>query len=228
VNDGRAFFADRTIAAGLAAPSFPFTTFGTGWIDYDNDGWLDMIMMNGAVLIDEALAAAGDRYPLDEPNQLFRNVGGKRFVEVTSLGGPAFKAAEVSRGAAFGDVDNDGDTDVLIANNNGPARLLRNDVGQDRRWLGLRLIDGEQGRDTLGARAALRLKGGATLWRRVSTDGSYCSAGDPRVIFGLGEADDVESVEVFWPDGSKETWNDPLPMKYTTLTKGSTAGEKAP
>jgi len=228
VSDGTGLFEDRTIALGLAAESFPSTTFGCGWFDYDNDGWLDFFSANGAVLVIESLARQGDPYPLHQPNQVFHNERGKRFIEVSALAGADVLRSEVSRGAAFGDVDNDGDTDVLVVNNNGPVRLFRNNIGQDKKWLGLRLIDAGCGRDLLGARVALKRKGLPTLWRRVRTDGSYCSANDPRVLFGLGENDSVTEVEVYWPDGSKEVWEEPVPLKYTTLKKGSVNKRSTP
>jgi hypothetical protein len=127
----------------------------------------------------------------------------------------------VSRGAAFGDIDNDGDIDVLVCNNNGPVRLFRNNTGQQSKWLGLRLMDSKKKRDMLGAAVALKRKGKPTLRRRVRTFGSYCSTNDPRVVFGLGETDTVDSIDIFWPDGTKETWQKPIPMKYTTLIKGA-------
>jgi hypothetical protein len=221
INNGKGLFEDRTISVGLSAASFPFTAFGTNWIDYDNDGWPDIFVVNGAVLTIESLARAGDPYPLHQPNQVFRNENGKRFIDVTSLAGKDIALSEVSRGAAFGDVDNDGDIDVLVCNNNGPVRLFQNNTGHQNKWLGLKLIDSKKKRDMLGTRAALKRKGKPTLWRRVRTDGSYCSANDPRVVFGLGESDVVDSVEIFWPDGTKETWQKPIPMKYTTLIKGA-------
>lgn len=187
VNDGQGMFEDRTVASGLGSVSLPYTTFGTGWIDYDNDGLLDLLALNGAVRILEDQAAAGDAFPLKQPNQLFRNLGG-RFAEVTAEAGSIFAAFEVSRGAAFGDVDNDGDEDVLAVNNNGPARLLVNQVGQANDWLGLALVRGEGG-TAAGARAVVRRSDGREIWRQVGTDGSYCSARDPRLLVGLGTED---------------------------------------
>ncbi len=220
VNDG-GLFEDRTLETGLAAGSLAFTSFGTAWLDVDNDGWLDLMIANGSVKILEALAKDGDLFPLDQPNQLLMNAGGRRFEDATARAGAAFAAAEVSRGAAFGDVDNDGDTDVLLLNNNGPARLLRNNAGHRQPWLGLRLIGGKGGRDMLGARVELKRQGAPPLWRRAHTDGSYCSANDPRVLFGLGGGAGVESVTVHWPDGTPETWPAPEPGRYTTLRQGT-------
>jgi hypothetical protein len=221
INNGKGLFEDRTISTGLSAVSFPYTSFGTNWIDYDNDGWLDLFVVNGAVLTIESLARAGDRYPLHQPNQVFRNDKGKRFINVTPQAGKDIALSEVSRGAAFGDVDNDGDIDVLVCNNNGPVRLFINNTGNQKKWLGLRLVDSKRKRDLLGTRVGLNRKGKPTLWRRVRTEGSYCSANDPRLVFGLGEDDRVDSIDIFWPDGTKETWQNPIPMKYTTLIKGA-------
>ena len=231
VNEGGGWFSDKTLAAGLGAPSVAFTSFGTAWLDYDNDGWLDLVIANGAVQVIAKLALAKDPFPLHQPNQLFRNLGKGaggtvRFEDVTARAGPAFELSEVSRGAAFGDLDNDGDTDVVIVNNNGPARLLRNDAGNAAAWLGLRLIDPATGRDAIGARVAVRLEGGRTLWRRVRADGSFAAANDPRVLLGLGSAKKVEEARVVWPDGSEEVWADLPVRRYTTLNKGE--GKKPP
>ena len=218
-NLGQGLFEDRSRRAGLGQASWPYTAFGTGAFDYDLDGWLDLFIANGEVRIIPAQADAGDPLPLKQPNQLFRNRGEGQFEEVPLWGGDDTDRAEVSRGAAFGDVDNDGDTDVVVFNNNGPARLLRNIVGQDASWLGLRLVD-ETGSDAIGARAALLRAGQPPLWRRSHTDGSYCAAHDPRLRFGLGQNPGYEQVRVVWPDGVVETWTGLATGHYHTLTKG--------
>ncbi len=219
-NDGYGNFDDVTSSAGLGAASLSYTSFGTGFFDYDNDGWLDLLVVSGAVTILPELAAAGDLFPLHQRNQLFRNLGGAghpgggavRFEEVTELAGAAFELSEVGRGAAFGDVDNDGDVDVMVVNNGGPVRLLVNREGEKRQWIGVRLVGaGNPGRDMAGARAAVLRAGEPVLWRRASTDGSYSSAGDPRIVFGLGDDPGsglpgsglpaVDGVRVEWPDG---------------------------
>jgi len=214
-----------TTAAGLALPTWNFTGFGAAWLDYDNDGRLDLLQVNGAVKVLEE--QRGERLPLKQRKHLFRNIGGAgagRFEEVTARAGPAFTTPEVSRGAAFGDVDGDGDTDVLVANNGGPARLLLNQVGAGGRWIGLRLVTaragGRAGRDALGARVGIERAGAPTLWRRARADGSYASASDPRVLVGLGESGDVSRIIVRWPSGRSETFPAPPLGAYLTLREG--------
>jgi enediyne biosynthesis protein E4 len=167
-----------------------------------------------------------DPFPLGQPNQLFHNDGKGKFVEVSEQGGDAFKLLEVSRGAAFGDIDNDGDTDVLVTNNNGPARLFLNQVGNRNHWLGLRLISKQGGRDALGARVEIVISKGHVLWRRARTDGSYLTANDPRVLAGLGSAASVEAVRVNWPDGSTAEWRDPPIDRYSTWKQGMSPPKK--
>ncbi len=224
-NDGQGMFEDRTADSGLGPPSLPFTSFGTGWIDYDNDGWLDLLVVNGAVTLLPELARQGDPFPLHQTRQLFRNLGQGRFVEVTAGAGAAFQQSEVGRGLLFGDVDNDGALDAVVVNNNGPVRLLQNQAGRRAAWLGLRLIGREPPRDMLGAEAAVLRQGKPPLWRRVRSDGSYCAANDPRVLFGLGDDPRVDRVLVRWPDGTSETWSGIPSGQYTTLRQGS--GERA-
>ncbi|MCP4661314.1 MAG: CRTAC1 family protein [bacterium] len=219
-NDGTGMFDDSTLETGLGAPSRPNTTFGTAWLDYDNDGWLDLFTANGAVMKIEELARKQDPYPFHERNQLYRNLGGSRFAETTAQGGKVFELSEVSRGAAFGDVDNDGDTDILMINNNGPVRLLINQLGNRRSWLGLHLVGGEPVRDVLGARAELRRRAQPSLWRWVRVDGSFCSVSDPRLLFGLGDDPQPTSVRVWWPDGRVEEWTDLVVGRYTRLHQG--------
>lgn len=203
-NNGRGLFHDATAEFELARPSFLSTGFGVGWFDYDNDGWLDLFAANGAVTLVAALR--GTPYPFHQRNQLFHNTGAG-FREVSAQAGAALQLSEVSRGAAFGDVDNDGDIDLLVSNNNGPARLLLNETGARRHWLTVRLTGVKDNRDGLGARVAVLRKGQSPLWRRAHTDGSYLSASDSRVHFGLGSTTEIEAVVVQWPSGEGEIWN---------------------
>lgn len=225
INDGRGWFEDRTVAMGLANPSFAYTGFGTAWIDYDRDGWLDLLVVNGAVTRVEAQLMAGDPYPLKQPDQLFRNLGDGRYTEVTAQAGTAFKASLVSRGAAFGDLDQDGDPDVVIGNNAGPARVLINVLQGDAGWIGLRLVTREGRRDAYGARVALEAD--RPLWRRVRADGSYASSNDSRVLFGLGPKAPAElAVRVIWPDGVEERFAGLASGRYHQLRQGG--GSESP
>ncbi len=222
-NTGGGDFRDETVATGLGSATFDATGFATGWLDFDNDGWLDLVMLNGAVKVIEALRRAGDPYPLHQTNQLFRNLGDGRFEEVTERAGAAFALSEVSRGAAFGDIDNDGDADLVVANNGGRARLLLNQTGQAAPWLGLRLVTRTAGRDMLGGRAGLDRSGAPSLWRWVRTGGSYAAARDPRIVFGLGGAPTVETARLTWPDGRRQHLREPPPRFYTTVMEGPPA-----
>ncbi len=221
VNDGRGWFEDRTMTTGLARPSKGLTGFGAAWFDYDNDGWLDLFIANGDVRAIGELAQARDPYPLDHPNQLIANLGDCPFRDVTEQAGKALTPAEVSRGAAFGDIDNDGDTDILVTNNSGPVRLLMNLTGNRKHWIGLRLLD-RSGRDALGARVAVYRGSGPVLWRRARSDASYASANDPRVLVGLGEATTAARIVIHWPDGMIEQWTKVPADQYVTLRQ--TAG----
>ncbi|HSR67769.1 MAG TPA: CRTAC1 family protein [Acidobacteriota bacterium] len=223
VNQGQGFFEDGTIASGLHLPSLPYTAFGTAFLDYDNDGNPDLLSLNGAVRVDQRLLAAGDPFPLGQPNQLFRNTGGGRFEDVSRHAGEAFQLSEVSRGAALGDVDNDGDTDLLVGNVNGPARLLINQVGTRQSWIGLRLL-GRGGRDMLGAQVTVRPSQGTPLVRQSRSDGSYCSCRDPRVLVGLGARKGPFKAEILWPDGSRESFGDLASQRYHTLRQGEGQG----
>jgi hypothetical protein len=229
LGDGRGNFADGTLASGLGPPSFPFTSFGTLDIDYDNDGWPDLVVVSGTVKKIPAQWKAGDPLPLKQRGQIFHNLGNGRFAEVTGAALGPLARADVRRGAAFGDLDNDGDTDVVVASNNGRLEVLVNEVGQRNRWLGLRLVGGRGGmggtpvRDMLGARVEAALADGRVLVRHVHTDGSYLSANDPRVLFGLGSSGSVRELRVTWPDGRRERFTGLPAGRYTTVRQGTGA-----
>ena len=219
VNDGTGLFEDHSARAGIRYPSLPYTGFGAAWLDFDNDGWLDILAVNG--LVAESFAGeTGNPFPLDQRNQLFRNLGNGRFEDVTDEAGAVFELSEVSRGAAFGDIDNDGDTDVVVSNAAGRTRLLVNEIGARGHWVGLRLLGAETPRDMVGARVAITRQDGQTLWRRARADGSYASANDPRVLAGLGASAGPVRVRVVWPGGRIEEWTDVPVDRYTTLTEG--------
>jgi hypothetical protein len=219
VNQGQGLFHDATDAWGLGVPSVTHTGFGTLLFDYDHDGWRDLFVANGAVTNLEALR--GRPYPFQEQSQLFHHPGRPPFVEVGAPAGAFAGRAEVSRGVAGGDVDNDGDLDLLVTNNNGPARLLLNVAPRRGQWLQVRLRGVTDNRDGIGARVGVVREGGApTLWGRAHTDGSYLTAGDPRVHFGLGAAP-PRDVVVRWPGGARETWPVPGGDRSLTLTQGT-------
>jgi hypothetical protein len=218
VNDGTGNFLDVTDARRLGRISLPYTGFGSEWFDYDNDGDLDLFIANGAVKIEEALR--GEPFPYRERNQLIRNDGAAGFTDVTEAAGAALALVEVSRGAAFGDIDNDGDVDIVVANNNGPTRLLRNTVS-GRHWLGVRLAGTQSNRAGLGARVVVMREDGTALWRRAHTDGSYLSANDPRLHFGLGDDPRIQAVGVVWPSGRRERWEAVGADGFVTLREGS-------
>ena len=167
-------------------------------------GRVQLFVANGAVSLVESLR--GRPYPYHQRNQLFHSEKSKKFSDVTAIAGPPFQLSGVGRGAAFGDIDNDGRVDVIVSNNNGPVRLLLNQAGSDRSWLTVRLA-GRTG-NVSGAVVGLTQHNGATVWRRAHADGSYLSSSDPRVHFGLGsDASGPSRIEVRWPSGRRETWS---------------------
>jgi hypothetical protein len=244
VNDGSGVFKEQAAAAGIRLRSLPYTGFGSAWFDFDNDGWLDIMTVNGAVRHTADALTRNETFSLQQPKQLFRNLGNGRFADVTGQAGAVFTHGEVSRGAAFGDVDNDGDTDVVVANDNGPIRLLINNVGSGKHWVGLRLVGNVSApssalraterpssrspqpagrspiRDSVGARVGIFRPTGPPLWRRARADGSYASANDPRVLVGLGDTAKIARVRVEWPGGNAEEWTDVPVDRYTTLKEG--------
>ena len=202
-NEGHGSFTDVSLATGIHAITFPYTGFGTGWFDFDNDGWLDLFLAHGAVTLREE--QRGQPFPFLERNLLIRNPGGNgRFIDESARAGAVFSQRGVSRGAAFGDIDNDGSVDILVSTNNGPARILRNNLPH-RNWLDVQIDGPGLG---IGARVAVKASGLPELWRRVHTDSSYLSANDPRVHFGLSDATRIERVTVYWPDGSQNMFTD--------------------
>jgi hypothetical protein len=219
-NDGSGSFDDVSRPSGAGAPSFAYTGFGAAWIDYDNDGWLDLMAVNGAVKLMPELVALDDPRPLHMPNQLLRNTGNGIFEDATGLAGGGWGQSEVSRGLAVGDLDNDGDVDAVVTNNGGGVRLFLNEVGNRNHWVGLRLVGGDPPRDMIGAWVGAQCGTGPTRWRRARTDGSYLSSSDPRVLIGLGRCSELQRVSVLWPSGLEESFRTPADT-YTTLREGS-------
>ena len=196
-NDGAGFFLDATDEVRLGSVSQPYTGFGTSWFDYDGDGVLDLFVANGKV-------TPGDTAAFDyrEPNQLLRGLPSGRYEDVSYRVGAALELLEVSRGAAFGDLDNDGDVDIVVANNGGPARLLRNEVGNRQSWLIVDLCGGGVlDRSAIGSRITVETDGRIRT-RDVQPAGSFAVASDARVHYGLGDAGRVDRLEVRWPHGA--------------------------
>jgi hypothetical protein len=204
VNDGHAVFEDARVGTGLAALTAAYTGFGTDWFDYDNDGLLDLFVANGGVNIVES--QRGQPLPFKMPNQLLHNAGG-RFEDAGTAGGEVFGKPGIGRGAAFGDLDNDGDVDLVITNNAGPALLLLNQTienGSANHWLNVAVGQSDRNRFAYGAWIGVERAGKPTLWRRVRTDGSYLSASDARLHFGLGTSRSIDAIVIRWPDGGEE------------------------
>ncbi|GIX05853.1 MAG: RNA-binding protein [Candidatus Poribacteria bacterium] len=194
-NDGDGFFSDVSVLSGTGPKSLPYLAWGVEFFDYDNDGWLDLIVANGH--LHDNLAALGQKGTYAQRNLLYHNRGDGTFEEVGLQSGPGMSLEEVSRGLAVGDLDDDGDLDVVISNSNGPARLLRNEGGNAQHWLLLRLIRRSGSSDAIGARVVLEA-GGRVQIREVRSGSSYLSQSDLRVHFGLGEAERVDRLQVRW------------------------------
>ncbi|MCH9646966.1 MAG: CRTAC1 family protein [Deltaproteobacteria bacterium] len=212
-------FSDATAVAGLGVPSLPLTCFGTAFLDYDNDGILDLFTVCGAVKLFREGGTAPEA--LAQRNQLFRGLGQGRFQEVSETSGEAMELTEVSRGLAVGDLDNDGDPDLVVANNSGPARLLLNQVGNVHAWIGVEPVRRKGGLVVVGTEVHALLGDGRRLWRTAHRDGSYASSRDPRVLFGLGTDPSTVTIRVVWPGGVTEQWHDLPPNRYHELVKGT-------
>ena len=191
-------FDDVTDSIGLGASTLSHSGWGAKWIDCDNDGWLDLFVAQGHVMDNIQLTEPTLRYL--EPPLLLRNDQG-RFSNVSPQGGSIFTTPIAARGAAFGDLDNDGLVDVAINCNDGPAIILRNRVGHGNHWLALNLIGSTSNRDAIGSRIRLLTESGQQQTRFVSTAGSYISASDKRAHFGLGSSKKIRLIEITWPSG---------------------------
>jgi hypothetical protein len=213
-------YTDSSVAMGLFHVSQPYTGFGVGLLDIENRGLLDMFAANGAVI---AMGTQqGDPFPYRQRNLLLRNLGkGKGFGDVTASAGPALEPAGVARAAVFGDVNNDGGADILVTYNNGPARLLLNVAPERGHWILVRLEGVRSNRAGYGSVVELIRKDGTSLDRWARGDGSYLAANDPRVHFGLGKSTEVDRIQVRWPAGGCEFWNQNMADKILTLREGS-------
>jgi len=200
-HEGEAGFADQALGKGLGESTLPKVSWGTRLFDADADGWLDLFIANGH--LEDRIHEYDDSSEYKQRNQLFHNVLGK-FVEVTEQAGDGFGEKLSSRGAAFGDIDNDGDVDIVVCNSRANASLLINDRANKNSWVRLKLV-GRTNRFAIGARVAITA-GGATQTGEVRSGGSYCSQSDLRLFFGLGDAKSIDSIEVRWPGGETKIY----------------------
>jgi hypothetical protein len=224
-------FQDRTGPAGLARPRWRGTGFGTILMDFDHDGALDLAVVNGRVARANATPRpGGDSFwtQYAERSQLFANDGTGRFRDISTDNGPFCGTPAVARGLAWGDYNGDGAVDLLVTTVGGPARLYRNAVPNRGHWLMIRAIDPALGgRDAYGAE--ITVQAGKRRWIGLVNPGqSYLCSGDPRVHFGLGQADQVDAVGVVWPDGTEESFPGPAVDRRITLRKGEGRSNKGP
>jgi enediyne biosynthesis protein E4 len=200
-NEGNGLFVDEAPASAIGRASQLTLTFGCLFFDYDLDGRLDVFAANGHVADD--IAAAQPRVSYAEAPHLFRNTGSRQFDEVTPRSGAALAQKMVARGAAYGDLDNDGDPDLVVTVNHGAPHVYRNDGGERNHALRIRLVGGaKSNRDAIGAFARVTSAAGTSPWLMVHTGSSYLSQSELPLTFGLGSATAVTKIEVKWPDGS--------------------------
>jgi hypothetical protein len=217
VNTGNGLFSDITLRSGVGPATRPFVGFGVAFLDYDNDGDLDIAIANGHVMANAGQLRAGAKYA--QRNLLLRNTAG-RFADRKAAAGPGFAPEMVSRGLAAGDIDNDGDVDLLVTNNGGEANLLLNDGGHaGGHALLVRLVGEKSNRSAIGARLILTA-GGRRLVREVQSGSSYLAQNDLRVHFGLGQAPRAERLEIRWPGGATETIDNVPANHLITIREG--------
>jgi len=219
-NQGGELFTDQAVAAGLSEPSERVLTFGLFFFDYDLDGLPDLFAANGHVADDVSVLQPSLHYA--EPPLLFRNLGGGKFENVSDKVGPAMRQPMVARGAAYFDYDNDGDLDIAINVNNGPARLLRNDNGNRNDMLRMKLIGTKSNRDAIGARVTVTTASGAKLMEMVKTGSSYLSQSELPLTFGLGKPSPGKTVdvEIAWPSGRRESLTQVVADQFITVEEG--------
>jgi len=214
---GRGLFGYATIESGIGFPTLPFVGFGVAFLDFDNDGQLDIAIANGHILDNAPQFRAGSTYL--QRKLLFRNTTLRRFEEVGRTSGPAFAVEKVGRGLAIGDIDNDGDLDVLVTNNGQDVELLRNDGGNRGNALLVRLRGAAANTDGIGARIRLTA-GSRTQMRDVKAGSSYLSQNDLRAHFGLGTAARADRIEVRWPSGRTDTVSGVAANQIITIEEG--------
>jgi hypothetical protein len=219
-NDGSGLFTDDAPGTGIARLSSKSLTFGTFFFDYDLDGLPDILAVNGHVSDDISVVQPNVKYA--QPPHLFHNLGKKRFEEVTTKVGAALPRPIVGRGAAYADIDNDGDLDLVIMANNGPARLLRNDNGNQNDVLRVKTVGTRSNRDGIGTKITVKTSAGAQVLGMVKTGSSYLSQSELPLTFGLGKpaAGKTLSLSIVWPSGRKDTINNVKPNQFLTVQEG--------
>jgi hypothetical protein len=226
LNRGKMLFREWNVQSGLGPATLKTLGFGIELFDADLDGTLDVAIANGHVVRN---APAIFKSPFEQPAQMFLGDGKGHFTEASETSGPYFREKRVGRGLAVGDFDNDGRPDIVIANNGGPVKLLRNATETDNHWLRLELIgDGKKSnRNAIGARVEFEV-GGRKLVRWVTGGGSYLSAGDRRVLVGLGKNEHADKVTVTWPSGRTQEFSRLIGNASWRLTEGLEKAEKRP
>ena len=216
-NEGKGFFTEVSDQAGITLPTRNVLSFGGGFIDYDNDGWLDIFIANGHVYPEIEQVSAETKYK--QRNTIFRNQRNGKFLETSAAAGIAVLPPRVGRGVAFLDFDNDGAVDVLVANNDDPPTLLHNS-GSGNHFLNLKLAGTKSNRDAMGARIHI-VAGGISQIREIAGGGSYLSQSELRANFGLGSATRADLVEVSWPSGLKQTFKNVEADKFWLIVEGN-------
>jgi hypothetical protein len=219
-NDGTGLFTDEAVTNGISQASTKSLTFGTFFFDYDLDGKLDILAINGHVSDDISVVQPNVKYA--QPPHLFRNFGNDKFEEVTAKLGAALQKPIVGRGAAYGDIDNDGDLDLVIMANGGQARLLCNENANQNDMLRVKTIGTRSNRDGIGAKVTATTSTGAHLMEMVKTGSSYLSQSELPLTFGLGKPADGKTVslEVVWPSGHRESIQKIKPNQVITIKEG--------
>ncbi len=216
-NDGKGFFDEVSDYAGITIPTRNVLSFGGGFLDYDNDGWLDLFIANGHVREEVERATPGVHYK--QINTLFHNERNGKFIETTKVGGDGFKTPYSARGAAFADFDNDGNLDVVVANNGDPPLLLHNNGGTGNHFLSFKLVGTKSNRDAMGARIRV-LACDLSQIQEIAGGGSYLSQSDLRAHFGLGKAAVASTVEVAWPSGQHQVFHDVAADRFYLVVEG--------